>query len=40
MANLRRLSNPFAWSNPVDVGPAVDGIAPGADALVREALAA
>jgi carboxypeptidase T len=40
MANLRRLSNPFAWSNPIDVRPAVDGIAPGADALVREALAA
>jgi carboxypeptidase T len=40
LANLRRLSNPFAWSNPVDVRPAVDGIAPGVDALVREALAA
>ncbi|MGH7297325.1 MAG: M14 family metallopeptidase, partial [Polyangiaceae bacterium] len=40
MANLRRLSNPFAWSNPVDVAGAVAGIAPGADALVREGLAA
>ena len=39
-ANLRRLSNPFAWSNPVDVAPAVDGIAPAVDALVGEALAA
>ena len=40
LSNLRRLSNPFAWSNPIDVRPAVDGIAPGVDALVREALAA
>ena len=39
-ANLRHLSNPFAWSNPVDVAPAVVGMAPGVDALVREALAA
>jgi predicted deacylase len=39
-ANLRRVSNPFAWQNPVRVGPSVVGIAPGADALVREALAA
>jgi carboxypeptidase T len=40
LSNLRRLSNPFAWSNPVDVTSAVAGIAPGVDALVREALAA
>jgi len=40
LSNLRRLSNPFAWSNPTDVRPAVDGLAPGVDALVREALAA
>ena len=40
LANLRRLSNPFAWSNPVDVAGSVDGLAPGADVLVREALAA
>jgi predicted deacylase len=40
LSNLRRLSNPFAWSNPVDVAPAVTGMAPGVDALVREALAA
>jgi murein tripeptide amidase MpaA len=40
LSNLRRLSNPFAWSNPVDVGGAVDGVAPGVDALVCEALAA
>jgi carboxypeptidase T len=40
LSNLRRLSNPFAWSNPTDVRPAVDGIAPGVDALVQEALAA
>jgi carboxypeptidase T len=40
LANLRRLSNPFAWSNPVDVPGSVDGLAPGADVLVREALAA
>jgi predicted deacylase len=39
-ANLRRLSNPFAWQNPVRVGPSVVGIAPGVDALVRESLAA
>jgi carboxypeptidase T len=39
-SNLRRMSNPFAWSNPIDVAPAVSGIAPGVDALVREALAA
>jgi predicted deacylase len=39
-ANLRRLSNPFAWQNPVKVGPSVVGIAPGVDALVNEALAA
>jgi hypothetical protein len=40
LANLRRLSNPFAWSNPIDVPGSVDGLAPGADVLVREALAA
>jgi predicted deacylase len=40
LSNLRRLSNPFAWSNPVDVADAVTGVAPGIDALVREALAA
>jgi hypothetical protein len=40
LANLRRLSNPFAWANPIDVKGAVTGIAPGVDALVREALAA
>jgi carboxypeptidase T len=40
LSNLRRLSNPFAWSNPVDVAPVVTGVAPGVDALVREALAA
>jgi predicted deacylase len=40
LANLRRLSNPFAWSNPVRLAPAVEGIAPGCHALVREALAA
>jgi predicted deacylase len=39
-ANLRRLSNPFAWQNPVRVAPSVAGIAPGVDALVRESLAA
>jgi predicted deacylase len=40
LANLRRASNPFAWSNPVDLMPAVQGIAPGIDALLRESLAA
>jgi predicted deacylase len=40
LANLRRLSNPFAWSNPVDVRGAVDGVAPGVGALISEALAA
>jgi predicted deacylase len=40
LSNLRRLSNPFAWSNPVDVRPVVTGVAPGVDALLREALAA
>ena len=40
LSNLRRASNPFAWSNPVELEPALDGIAPGVDALVREALAA
>ncbi len=40
LSNLRRASNPFAWSNPVDLVPAVTGIAPGVDALLREALAA
>jgi murein tripeptide amidase MpaA len=40
LANMRRLSNPFAWQNPVRVGPSVVGLAPGVDALVREALAA
>jgi predicted deacylase len=40
LSNLRRMSNPFAWSNPIDVRPAVDGIAPGVDALIVEALAA
>jgi hypothetical protein len=40
LRNLRRASNPFAWSNPVEVTPAVTGVAPGVDALVREALAA
>jgi predicted deacylase len=38
LANLRRASNPFAWSNPVDLSPAVSGIAPGIDALLRAAL--
>src|ERR1700690_2189003 len=38
LSNLRRLSNPFAWSNPVEVAPAVTGIAAGVEALVREAL--
>jgi predicted deacylase len=38
LSNLRRLSNPFAWSNPIEVGPALTGIAPGVQALVREAL--
>jgi predicted deacylase len=40
LSNLRRLSNPFAWSNPVDVAGAVTGVAPAVGALVREALAA
>jgi hypothetical protein len=40
LSNWLRLSNPFAWSNPVDVAPAVTGMAQGVDALVREALAA
>jgi predicted deacylase len=40
LANLRRMSNPFAWSNPVDVRGAVDGVAPGVGALISEALAA
>ncbi|HEY4011901.1 MAG TPA: M14 family metallopeptidase [Polyangiaceae bacterium] len=40
LSNLRRLSNPFAWSNPIDVAPSVAGVASGVDALVREALAA
>jgi carboxypeptidase T len=40
LSNLRRLSNPFAWANPIDVAPAVRGVASGVDALVREALAA
>jgi hypothetical protein len=39
-SNLRRMTNPFAWSNPVEVAPAVVGMAPGVDALVRDALAA
>jgi hypothetical protein len=39
-SDARRVGNPFAWSNPLDVRAAVSGIAPGADALVREALAA
>lgn len=38
-SNLRRLSNPFAWSNPVDVAASVEGVAPGVDALLREAVA-
>jgi predicted deacylase len=40
LSNLRRATNPFAWSNPVSLAPAVSGLAPGVDALVREALAA
>ena len=40
LANMRRASNPFAWQNPVRVGPSVVGLAPGVDALVRESLAA
>jgi hypothetical protein len=40
LANLRRVTNPFAWQNPVKVKPSVAGIAPGVDALVQEALAA
>ena len=40
LRNLRRASNPFAWSNPVEVAPSMAGVAPGVDALVHEALAA
>ena len=40
LANVRQWSNPFAWSNPVDVKGAVRGVGAGADALVRESLAA
>jgi hypothetical protein len=40
LSNLRRATNPFAWSNPIDMAPAVNPVAPGVDALVREALAA
>lgn len=40
LSNLRRATNPFAWSNPVEIEPAVRGVSPGVDALVREALAA
>jgi predicted deacylase len=39
-SNLRRLSNPFAWSNPAEVRPEVRAIPAGVDSLVREALAA
>ena len=38
LSNLRRATNPFAWSNPIEIAPVVSGIAPGVDALVREAL--
>jgi len=40
LSNLWRATNPFAWSNPVEMAPAVSPVAPGVDALVREALAA
>jgi hypothetical protein len=40
LANVRRWSNPFAWSNPIDLCGAVRGVGAGADALVRESLAA
>jgi predicted deacylase len=40
LSNLRRATNPFAWSNPVELEPEVKGIATGVDALVRESLAA
>ena len=40
LANVRRSSNPFAWSNPVDVDGAVRGVGTAVDALVRESLAA
>jgi hypothetical protein len=40
LSNLRRMSNPFAWLNPVEVTAELRGIAPGIDALLREALAA
>jgi len=40
LSNVRRMANPFAWSNPVHAAPSIAGIAPGARALVREALAA
>ena len=40
LSNLRRVSNPFAWSNPVDVAGAIAGMPSGVDALVREGLAA
>jgi predicted deacylase len=40
LSNLRRATNPFAWSNPIEMAPAVSPVAPGVDALVREALAA
>jgi predicted deacylase len=38
--NLRRLSNPFAWSNPAQVRPEVRAIPAATDSLMREALAA
>lgn len=40
LRNLRRWTNPFAWSNPVDVRGAIHGVGDGTDAMVRDALAA
>jgi predicted deacylase len=40
LSNWRRATNPFAWSNPVEVAPSLAGVASGARALVQEALAA
>lgn len=40
LANVRHGLNPFAWSNPTRVAPAIENLTPGVGALVREAVAA
>jgi hypothetical protein len=40
LLSFKRLTNPFCWMNPVDVGETVANSTPGVEALVESGLAA